>query len=361
MQAATPSAVRVGLAGFGFWGSKLGRNLFETPNTRLIAVSDPDPGRRQAAKDQYGVDAAFGDVREMIASAPIDAVVLATPAEDHYTQARAALFAGKHVLVEKPLAMKVSDCEELERLAEERGLTLMVGHTFLYSSPVRALRELVRSGELGNVMYCAAQRLNLGAIRSDTSAMWDLAPHDVSIMLHLLDDLPVMVTAQQHALLDQPQEDVAFLSMMFSGGVVGHVHTSRLDPRKVRQLTVVGDRRMAVYDDTDFEAPLKVYDKGVDRDETPLQAALADAGFGHHRLEVRTGDMIAPKITMREPLRVEIDHFADCCLTGRIPDSDGRNGRDVVAVLEAAHQSSVLGGVPTPVRKEADGDARAAA
>jgi predicted dehydrogenase len=349
------SPLRIGLAGFGYWGSKLARNVVETPGCTLAAVCDPDEGRRRTAGNQYAVPALYTGLDQLLGDPHVDAVILATPAHEHFAQARAALFAGKHVLVEKPLAMRADQCEELDAIASERALTLMTGHTFLYSPPVRALRELIVSGGLGEILYCYGQRLNLGAIRDDTSAMWDLAPHDVSIVLYLIGDLPLMVSAQQYALLDEPQEDIAFLSMIFRGGVVGHLHASRLDPRKVRQLTVVGDRKMAVYDDTDAELPLRVYDKGIDvGDELP------DAGFGAHRLDVRTGDMVAPKIAMREPLRLEIEHFVEAAREGFRPLTDGRNGRDVVAVLEAAQSSSALGGVPTQVRRDSR-DQRAAA
>ena len=350
------SPLRIGLAGFGYWGSKLARNVVEAPRCTLAAVCDPAASRRRAAGAQYAVPALYETLDELIGDPQVDAVILATPAAEHHGQARTALFAGKHVLVEKPLALHAAECEELDLIASERALTLMTGHTFLYSAPVRALRSLIGSGELGRILYCYGQRLNLGALRSDTSAMWDLAPHDVSIVLYLVGHLPLMVSAQQYALLDEPQEDIAFLSMIFPGGVVGHLHSSRLDPRKVRQLTVVGDRKMAVYDDTDPELPLRVYDKGVDVGEE-----LFDAGYGAHRLQVRSGDMVAPRIPGSEPLRVEIEHFVECAVEGIRPLTDARNGRDVVAVLEAAQRSSVLGGVPTQVERGSGDAVRAVA
>jgi predicted dehydrogenase len=355
----TPPSLRIGVAGFGFWGTKLARNVAEAPACTLTAVCDPDAGRRAAAAGQYAGIATCEAVPELLGRADVDAVILATPAGDHHAQARDALFAGKHVLVEKPLALTAAQCDELDALAAARGLTLMTGHTFLYSAPVRLLRELVTRGELGKVLYCYGQRLNLGAIRGDTSAMWDLAPHDVSILLYLLGGPPRMVSAQQFSLIDEPQADIAMLTMVFAGGAVGHLHVSRLDPRKVRQLTVVGDRKMAVYDDTDPETPVRVYDKGVSRPDD-LAMLMSEPGFGQHNLELRAGDMVAPKVTGREPLRVEVEHFVQCVQDRARPLTDGRNGRDVVAVLEAAERSSVLGGEPHTLPRGAD-DARAAA
>jgi predicted dehydrogenase len=340
-----PPSLRIGVAGFGFWGTKLARNIAEAPGGELAAVVDADGERRAAAAAQYG-SATFPSVDALLTAGDVDAVVLATPAGDHFTQARAALLAGKHVMVEKPLALTTAECDTLRRLAAERRLVLMSGHTFLYSAPVRMLRSLIEGGELGTILYCYSQRLNLGAIRSDTSAMWDLAPHDVSIFLHLLGATPTMVSAQQFSLIEDRHEDIAMVTMVFPGGAVGHVHVSRLDPRKVRELTIVGDRKMAVYDDTDPEMPVRIYDKGIERHaEDPLDV-LHHADFARHNLELRSGDVLAPKVVGREPLRVEIEDFVTCIREGGTPVSSGRMGRDVVAVLEAAHRSSVLGGEP---------------
>ncbi|MCW3004575.1 MAG: oxidoreductase domain protein [Conexibacter sp.] len=348
----------IGIAGFGYWGTKLARNVAEAPGSVLAAICDADADRRAAADEQYAV-ATHADVDALIADPTVDAVVLATPAGDHYAQARAALFAGKHVMVEKPLALSTEHCDELQRLAADRGLTLMTGHTFLYSAPVRMLKDLIDSGDLGDVLYCYSQRLNLGAIRSDTSAMWDLAPHDVSIFLHLLGATPAMVSAQQFSLIDDRHEDIAMVTMTFPGGAVGHLHVSRLDPRKVRELTIVGSRKMAVYDDTNPEMPVRVYDSGVERHDDGLADSLMHADFARHNLELRSGDITAPRVVGREPLRVEIEDFAACCASGATPVSSAQVGRDVVAVLEAADRSSVLGGEPMTPAEVAD--ARAAA
>jgi predicted dehydrogenase len=207
------------------------------------------------------------------------------------------------------------------------------------------LSEIVASGELGEILYCSSQRLNLGAIRTDTSAMWDLAPHDISILLHLFGGLPDAVSAQQFSLLGERREDIAMITMNFRSGPVGHVQVSRLDPRKVRELTIVGDRKMAVYDDTNGEMPIRIYDKGVAVHGDDSRD-LHHADFARHNLDVRSGDIVAPLVGGREPLRVEIEDFAHAVATGEQPVSSAHVGRDVVAVLEAAEHSAQLGGEP---------------
>jgi predicted dehydrogenase len=346
------SELAVGLAGAGYWGSKLARNIDEARGCSLAAVSDPEPERVASVRHRAPLSRAYADIEELVADDALDAVVLATPASLHAEHARLALRAGKHVLVEKPLALSSADCDELCRLAASSNLTLMVGHTFIYSEPVRLLRALIQSGELGRVLYVYAQRLNLGIVREDLNALWNFGPHDVSILLYLLGSLPERVSAQQYSLLNRHLEDVVFLVLEFDDGVVAHVHESWLDPRKVRELTVVGDRKMAVYDDTDVEAPVRIYDKGVVPEPFPAEPAAFDTGergFGEFKLTVRAGDMLAPHIVPREPLRTEIEHFVECVATGASPLTGGRHGREVVAVLEAADRSTRNGGAATPV------------
>jgi predicted dehydrogenase len=339
--------VSVGLLGAGYWGSKLARNVFEVPACRLAAVCDEIASHREAVARRYPDVDTVASVDELLASPDIDAVVIATPAVTHAEHAAAALNAGKHVLVEKPLALSSADATALVGLAEASGLTLMVGHTFLYSEPVRALRRLVEAGELGQVLYVYGQRVNLGVIREDLNALWNFGPHDVSILIYLLDGMPTRVSARQFSLLSRKLEDVVFLVLEFPGGVVGHIQESWLDPRKLRQFTVVGDRKMAVYDDTDVESPLRIYDKGVTRMNrvTPTSAFGAfqperTEGYGEFKLEVRAGDLLVPRIDAREPLAVEVEHFAECIQTGRQPLTDAVHGAKVVAILEAAERSS---------------------
>jgi predicted dehydrogenase len=333
------SEIAVGLAGVGYWGTKLARNIDEATGARLAAICDPDPARLAASGERYRDAARFGQLGDLLDWDELDAVVLATPASLHAKHVRAALAAGKHVLVEKPLALTVADCDDLSELAGTTELTLMVGHTFVYSEPVRFLRGLIQSGELGRILYVYAHRLNLGVIREDLNALWNFGPHDVSILLYLLERMPERVSAHEFSLLNREIEDVVFVVLEFPDGIVAHVHESWLDPRKIRQITVVGDRKMVVYDDTDVETPLRIYDKGVTlpSGETTL---YREAGFGEFQLETRTGDMIAPRVPSREPLRVEIEHFVECVATGACPDTDARHGRDVVAILEAADHSA---------------------
>ena len=330
--------VSVGLVGLGYWGSKLARNIDEAGRCRLAAICDADPARLLESSARHRDAIPFESLEALLARDEIEAVVLATPASHHARHARAAIDAGKHVMVEKPLALSVRDCDDLVGRAEATGVTLMVGHTFVYSDPVRYLRELILAGELGRVLYAYAQRLNLVVIREDLNALWNFGPHDVSILLFLLGCRPVRVQAQQYSLLDHKLEDVAFFVLDFPDNIIAHVHESWLDPRKIRQLTIVGDRKMAVYDDTDVETPLRIYDKGVA--DTPLGSPIERYGFGEFKLETRTGDMVAPRVPSREPLRVEMEHFADCVSSGQTPETDARHGRDVVAILEAAERSA---------------------
>lgn len=344
--------ISIGLAGVGYWGSKLARVIEDSSGCRLVAMADPDERQLTSAAQRYPLARAVSQLDELLLLEEVDAVVLATPSAYHAANARAALMAGKHVLVEKPLALSSAECEELVATAEARGLTLMVGHTFLYSESVRLLRRLIESGELGQVLYVYGQRLNLGHIRADLNALWNFGPHDVSILLFLLGSFPERVSALQYSLLNRGVEDVVFLALEFPDGVVAHIHESWLDPRKVRHLTVVGDRKMAVYDDTDVESPIRIYDKGVVR--PPLRDVATPPpfdvheGFGEFKLQVRAGDMLAPHVSPHEPLRVEIEHFCKCVATGSRPLTDGVHARDVIAILEAADRSAKMGGALTP-------------
>jgi len=330
--------IAVGLAGVGYWGTKLARNIDGAPSCRLAAICDPDPARLAESGKRYRDSAQFVQLDDMLSAPGVDAVVFATPASQHAEHVRAALDAGKHVLVEKPLALSLVDCDDLIARADATGLTLMVGHTFVYSEPVRVLRQLIQAGELGRILYAYAHRLNLGVIREDLNALWNFGPHDVSILLYLLERMPERVSANEYALLSRELQDVVFLVLEFPDEIVAHIHESWLDPRKIRQLTVVGDRKMVVYDDTDVETPLRIYDKGV---TVPLaESHYGESGFGEFKLQTRTGDMVAPRVISREPLHVEVEHFAECVRTGARPETDARHGRDVVAILEAADHSA---------------------
>jgi predicted dehydrogenase len=349
--------IKIGLVGFGYWGSKLARNIHDVPGCRLAAIAEGDDERRASGLVRYPEARGYASLEEALADPALDAVMLATPASQHAKHAIAALHAGKHVFVEKPLALTTADSDAVVAEARLAGRALMVGHTFLYAEPVRYLRQLIQEDELGDVLYVYGQRLNLGIIREDLNALWNFGPHDISILLYLLDATPVTVSARQFSVLNRRLEDVAFLVVEFPDGIVGHIHTSWLDPRKVRQYTVVGSRKMVVYDDTDVELPLRIYDKGVqqmpivetDPPDHRFPEFQPDQGFGEFQLQVRAGDVVAPRVEGREPLRTEVEHFVDCVRTGATPLTDGAHGRDVVAILEAAERSAAEGGAAVPV------------
>jgi predicted dehydrogenase len=354
----------VGLVGAGYWGSKLARNIFEAEGCRLQAVCEVDPARLADTASRYPACRAVTDFDEILGADDLEAVVLATPASSHHGHCRAVLEAGKHVLVEKPLALSSTHCEELIALAQANQRVLMVGHTFMYSEPVRMLRSLLQAGELGDPLYLYSQRVNLGVIHDDVKALWDFGPHDVSIILYLLGATPTRVSARQFSVLNRPHEDIAFLVLEFESGVVAHVHESWLDPRKIRQFTVVGSRKMAVYDDTDFEAPLRVYDKGVeletgDEEDSTFAGFSAGEGYGEFKLRIRAGDVVMPRVPPREPLRTEVEHFVSCVADGTEPVTSARHGARVVAVLEAAERSASENGAAVLVESTSPAAVRA--
>jgi predicted dehydrogenase len=274
--------------------------------------------------------------RDLFTDPDIEAVVIATPARTHYALAREALEAGKHVLVEKPLAMGSRQAEALIALADERRRVLMVGHIFEYHPAVRKIKSLIDEGELGQVYYIYSTRVNLGRVQSDINALWSIAPHDISILIYLLGTMPQSVSARGGTFLNGMVEDVVFLVLSFPDGMLGHVHASWLDPSKVRRMTVVGSRRMAVYDDVADEGKIKIYDKGVYRKGEDI--------YGEFQYRMHSGDIAIPRLDMAEPLRIECVHFAECVRQGRRPQTDGANGLRVVRVLEAAQASLERGG-----------------
>ena len=352
------SELRVAVVGAGYWGPNLIRNFAELPGLPLAAVADMQEDRLQAVRQRYPWVRTYTSLAALLAAPDVDAVAIATPAETHYQLARQALLAGKHTLVEKPLATTSAQCAELVAIADRQQLTLMVGHTFLYHAGLRYIRELLSNGELGEVLYITSRRLNLGQVRQDINVIWNLAPHDISIILDLLQQRPVAVTAQGLRLLRSDIEDVAFLLLEFGSGQVAHIHVSWLDPHKVREVVVVGDRKMVVFDDVDLDHLIRVYDKGVDwvgpdGNSCPLgiQSDPRERfeSYGEHRFLLRTGDLLVPKIGATEPLREEVAHFLDSIRQGQRPLSDGINGWEVVRVLEAATESLASGGAKVAI------------
>jgi predicted dehydrogenase len=335
--AANSDVVRVGVVGYGYWGPKVARNLTAIAHSRLAWIADLSQECRARAKAQFPWVRTTGDVDELLGS-DVDAVVIATPIRSHHRLARAAMLAGKHVMVEKPLTASAAEAEDLVSLAEAHGRKLMVGHTFEYNPAIRALREIVASGEIGDVYYVSAARLNLGLCRTDINVLWDLAPHDLSILRFVLGSDPVAVSARGGASVTPGVHDVAFLELRFPGDILAHVHVSWLDPCKVRRVTVAGSRKMVVCDDLEPVEKIRIYDKRVER---PLDGGTGPlGGFTYW-----DGGATAPELPAVEPLRVQCQQFVDCIRLGFTPQTDGRSGLNVVRVLERADASLRNGGL----------------
>ena len=327
--------IKIAQIGVGYWGPNLLRNLASSSRCSLTHVAEKSADRRTFVSSSYPAIKIVNDSAEIFASPKVDAVVISTPAHSHHALAMAALSAGKHILVEKPMATSVTEVEEIGRLAAEKGLVAMVGHTFLFNPAVRYLKQLIDSGDLGEIRYIYSQRLNLGRIRSDVDALWNLAPHDISIIQYLLDNrAPLAIRRTGMDFVQKGIDDVVFLNIEYPGKVLAHVHVSWLDPHKVRSLTVVGSKKMAIYDDM-AEHKIAVYDKGIDPKAVLGQSMDYDQiqppSFVH-----RSGDIHCPAIVWKEPLKAEIDHFFDCieggvtCLTGPA------HAREVVRILASA-------------------------
>jgi predicted dehydrogenase len=333
------STVSVGIAGYGYWGPNLARNFDGVPDTKVSAVCDFSPERLGHARVNQPQATGFDDFEAMLRQADLDAVVVATPARTHHALAKAALLAGKHVLVEKPMAASVVECEELIRIAADKRLTLMVGHTYLYSEAVLEIFRIIDSGDIGDLRYINCQRLNLGLFQQDINVAWDLAPHDLSIILRAMSSLPETVNCQGNAHINPDVEDVTNISLGFSGKRFASVQNSWLEPRKVRQMTFVGSRKMIVYDDLEPREKIRIYDVRV---ECPRHYNdFAEFQYSYHYGECRI-----PHLQQREPLRNMCAHFIDCILKGSLPDSCGTNGLEVVRVLEACTTSLRGKGLP---------------
>jgi predicted dehydrogenase len=334
--------IGVGIVGTGYWGPKHVRIFSELADARAVMAADLSEARLAAVKAQYQGLRTTTDHRELLRAPDVDAVVIAAPVSSHARLAREALLAGKHVLVEKPLAASSLECEELIRLASASGLVLMVGHTFLFNPAVLLLRQMVSSGELGAVYYAHAQRLNLGLFQRDINVLWDLAPHDLSILMYVLGVDPVAVAARGHAHVRAGIEDVAYMDLVFEDGVTAAVHASWLDPNKVRRLTLVGSKKMVVYDDVETLEKIRLYDKGIDMPPPSDR-------FGEVQLSYRHGAISIPPVPAHEPLRLECEHFVECINRGATPRADGEQGLKVVRALEKADESLALGGVMVPL------------
>ncbi len=331
--------VQLALVGTGDWGANLLRNFAALPEARVVAVCDADPGRLARAQATVPGARAVARAEELLEVPGLEAVVIAAPAPAHAPLAKLFLAAGKDVYVEKPFTLDVADAEALVALAAAKSRILMVGHLLIHHPAVVRLKAMIDAGELGTVHYVYSQRVNLGKVRKDENALWSFAPHDLSVMLHFLGGEPVDVSARGSAFLQKGIEDVVFASLSWADGRMAHAHVSWLDPHKLRRFTVVGSKKMALFDDMEPSEKLKIYDRGVD----PAAGEFVDFA---RSLTVRQGDVWIPKLDGGEPLRLECRHFVECVRTRKTPRTDGRDGLRVVKVLAAAQASLEARGGP---------------
>ena len=329
--------IQVGVIGVGYWGPNLVRNFSQMQGAQCKWAADLSEDRLRHMRSIYPTLRTTTDHREILADPEVDAVVIATPANTHCQLGCEALEAGKHIFVEKPMATTSEECRQMQMRAEQRKRLIMVGHTFLYNNAVLHIKKLIDDGEIGQILYVYINRVNLGLFRDDCNVVWDLAPHDVALLDWLLDSHPLRLTAMGNSYVQPGIEDVAFINLEYPNRVMAHLHVSWIDPNKVRRLTVVGSRKMLVYDDVSTTEKLRVYDKGVN--VLPHYDT-----FGEFQLSYRYGDIVLPRVAEGEPLKNEVEHFIDCIRNDREPRSNGESGLRVVEVLEAACRSIVEGG-----------------
>jgi predicted dehydrogenase len=334
------AAIRIGAVGCGYWGPNVIRNLDAVHGCEVRWICDADTERLQRVAARYPSARATTRIDDIFEDPEVDAIYLATPVSSHYALTRRALEGGKHVLLEKPLATTVDQAAELSQLAESSRLILMVGHTFVFSPPVRKVKELIDAGLLGPIYYVETTRVNLGLFQKDVSVLWDLGPHDLSILIYWLDEVPRQVSARGRSYLGEALEDVAFLTLEFPSGILAQLQISWLAPSKLRRTSIVGRQKMIVYDDLEPVEKVKIYDRGVDHQP---------ASFGEFQLTYRSGDILSPRLDTTEPLYLECAHFVECIRTGREPDASARSGVDVVRVIQAAERSLRCNGAPQPV------------
>jgi predicted dehydrogenase len=329
--------LQIAVVGYGYWGPNLVRNVVERPELELATLCERDDARAAAFLQRVPEVPVCSDFDSVLGDPAIDAVLVATPPRTHHTLARAALEAGKHVLVEKPLARTAAEAADLIELAESNDRVLMPGHTFLYSPPVNKVRDLIHEGALGEVYFVTSSRMNLGKYQPD-GVICDLAPHDLSILLYLIDRPIVQVSASARSIFREHNPEVAFLTLTFAGGVTANVQISWLAPRKVREMVIVGSRRMVQYDDTAADESVRVFDRGMEFSEPE--------NFGEHQLSYRSGDIVVPRVEAAEPLSLELQDFAHAIRTGARPRSHARLGMEIVGAIAAAEQSLERGGEP---------------
>ena len=329
--------MKLAVIGCGYWGPNLVRNFVQSNKVRELICCDLDQKRLDRMKGLYPSVEVLTDYKKLLQMSDLDGVAIATPVKIHYPIAKEFLAQGKHVFIEKPLTHSYETALELIKLAEEKQSVLMVGHTFEYTAAVNKVKEIIASGELGKILYISCTRVNLGLFQPDINVVWDLAPHDISIILYLMGEVPVSVNSQGKAHFNHEIEDVATTTLNFKNGLIAFIHNSWLDPNKIRRTTIVGSRKMLVYDDIEPQEKIKIFDKGVD--VPPYYDTFADFQYSY-----RYGDIHSPRIDDYEPLKKVCDHFIECIKKGRTPLSDGYSGLRVVSILEAANKSLKLNG-----------------
>ena len=333
--------MKIGVIGYGYWGPNLLRNFAEMDGVEVRWCADTRADRQALAKRRYPLINVTADPSDIFKDASVEAVVVATPVFTHHALVRQALQAGKHVLVEKPMARTVAEGEELGNLAEQKGLVLMVDHTFVYTGAVRKMKEIIDVGELGDLHYFDSVRVNLGLFQHDVDVVWDLAPHDLSILTYLFHERPKYVSAIGADHMGSGLSDIAYLSLHYESRFITHIHVNWLSPVKIRRILIGGSRRMLVYDDTEPSEKVRVYDRGV--------RITTEEGIYNTLIDYRTGDMWAPKLGLREALSLECEHFVECVRFKKVSVSSAAAGLEVVRLLEAASQSLANGGVRVAV------------
>jgi len=331
--------VGIAVVGAGNWGKNLVRNFAALPGAELRYICDLDPKVRQKMAQAYPQAKAIGDLDVALDDAAVDAVVVAVDAPLHYKLAKAALEAGKHTYVEKPLTLSAAEAQELADLAASNDLKLMVGHLLEYHPAVNHIKAMIARGEVGEPLYLYFQRVNLGIVRNTENAWWSLAPHDISVACYLFDAEPVSVSASGQAYLQEGIEDVVFANLKFADGRMAHIHVSWLDPHKIRKVTLVGSHKMVVFDDMEASEKIRVYDKAAEVQRKSVESYV-------EAITLRTGDILIPQIPSGEPLRIECEHFVGCIANDTAPRSDGADGVRVVKALEAGSASLARGGEP---------------
>jgi predicted dehydrogenase len=335
--------MKLAVIGCGYWGPNLVRNFIQSNKVKQIICCDLDQKRLDRMKGLYPMVEILSDYKQLLEMPDVDAVAIATPVKTHHPIAKEFLLSGKHVFIEKPLTHSYETALELIQTAEEKQKVLMVGHTFEYTAAVNKVKEIIASGELGRILYVSCIRVNLGLFQPDINVVWDLAPHDISIILYLMGEVPVSVNSQGKAHFNHEIEDVATTTLNFKNGLIAFIHNSWLDPNKIRRTTIVGSRKMLVYDDIEAQEKIKIYDKGVE--VPPYYDTFAEFQYSY-----RYGDIHSPRIEDYEPLKKECDHFITCIQKGMCPLSDGYSGLRVVSILEAACKSLKSSGRAIPIQ-----------